>query len=334
MSNSLDRAAAFYIQSFVLPYKEITLTRQKIIPDSNIRAIRAGALPFKVFNGVRKYLLGHKERIGGKPPAYYHKSPGGELWIGKDQQPLDLSAIDGLRRELKEEDFKGLYGPRNDSIVPVAVQYSSEKGSFQFYSVQLKQYPSMGTRRDAYFAREDGYETKIRWLTIDNVLKFQSDKGHDETIPYETAKAIAATYVYTKSKQIVFNGRDAVPVNPAGNIAIPDSIAEGIVEKTGLSWFPEGAFSECTVYYNFPKRSNIDPALHRLLPSLQVFFMLGPFLHQEALWEDDITELMERSRPDIRHRTIEKVLAKRYVEDNFEEVFEDYGLLENYLLGA
>jgi hypothetical protein len=347
MSRNLDIAVGNYLRgtldhacglgsglAYHDPDDEPTVAERTVF-NSNTRMVRVGAILRRRFDGDDNYrfFLGRMEkRNSGKSPAYRLKSPGGYLRLRQcsDGKQMDLSSGEGLLRELREENFYGLHRVRVGTLFPLGVIYNNEKGVLQFFSASLVSYPEIGTRKDALFRRDDEGDIKVRWCSLEEVIRRAFGKDNsDGDIPKETAWMIAASYVFPRRSRASFSsGSVGGMAVDSRYLAVPSDVVSSIKAHSGLGWFPDDALSRCSVFYRTAEIGSVDPQVAAMIPSINLFFSVGPFLHQVSLYDEDVDKLITRKVA----RNMHYKLVRRYVKQNYERIIRE-DLLNGYLVG-
>lgn len=292
---------------------------KKIVFGTNMRMIRVGGILKNKIRGEERYLLG-REELHGEEGQHILKSTGGYLRLTKDRYPaLDKSSIEGLARELWEERFREGYSLRKDTVAPLRVVRSEEKGVLQFYSAKLRGYPGMGRHSEAVFRKLKDRDIYIRWFSVDEIIDLLHNKDPEFDIKPETSWTILLDNYFEKSSKMQF-AKDQLPglVTKRGNLHIPADARDNLIRKCSIQSLDDAVpLNKCYVYCSVPR----DPsAFHRL----RLFFMADIFLYEQDITFDELKLPRKvRKKARLSEGSATKHLA-RFIRQNYEKIlFED-----------
>ncbi len=308
---------------------------KKRVFDSNIRMVRAGCLIRKKKKGIYYYLLGRLVKDYEPPKDPKLKTAGGYLRLSEEYYNApDLSSIDGLVRELAEEGFSGKYAPVIDTIVPVGVALSHEKGVLQFYIADLRKNPAQGMKKEQVFKKRKDNSVYLRWCSVKDLVGTLGNKTPELLVQPETVEMILASHYYSRSKRVLFDKSDvSTIVKPDGNLIIPDDYRKKILDTTGLTWLEnKETLKTCKVYYSVPDMkasSDIFPKI----PCIKIFFMTDLFMIDKELVGSSLDEHITESISAMKTYSPEwaKAIIKNYVRSNYYETL-GIDLLKDYLI--
>ncbi|MBW2997660.1 hypothetical protein KY349_04945 [Candidatus Woesearchaeota archaeon] len=292
---------------------------KKIVFGTNMHMIRVGGILKNKILGEERYLLG-REELHGEEGQHILKSTGGYLRLTKDRyNVLDKSSIEGLARELWEERFREGYALRKETVTPLRVVLSEEKGVLQFYSARLKGYPGMGRHSEAVFRKLKDRDIYVRWFSVDEIIDMLHNKNPDFDIKPETSWTILLDNYFEKSSKMHFTqGQLPGIVTKKGDLQIPEKAKENLIDRCSIQSLDRIIpLKKCSVYCSVPR----DPsAFHRL----RLFFMAGIFLYeQEITFEELKLPRRMRSKTKLSGGSATKHVA-RFIKQNYEKIlFED-----------
>ncbi|MBW2963938.1 hypothetical protein KY363_00620 [Candidatus Woesearchaeota archaeon] len=330
MEKTLDSALVYYLRTAYAPPQKVSESEVNIVPGAKIRPVRVGCIFSQLVGDERRFLLGRLQEDDGTEHQYRLKTAGGYLKLKPDGSWTDRNSIEGLKRELSEEGFRGFYGPVPTSFRPVAVYSSQAKGTLQFFSGVLNNYPPMGMSGEALFRRRKDHRVSIQYCTLENVIE---SAIVDKSIPFETSRAIAASYLFAPSRRIDVNNTSAVGhATKKGNLKFEEEHCKSLVAQAGLPNLPLDALSGCRVYYSRPKlqglkRAEVDDTL-KIVPALRLFFLFGPFVREIGLHPERLYELMGKRRPPLTY--VPADVAGRFINKYFDRLVGSE-LLKPYL---
>ncbi len=302
---------------------------KKMVYDTNLRMIRVGCIIRKDFGGTYKYLLGRLEKRGQKVSKKL-KTSGGYLRLAANHhERIDRSALEGILRETAEEGFTGRYRILPESIAPLGVHLSEEKGVLQFYSAELLNYPRIGVRSEAVFKRRKDHTIYIRWCSVDELVDSMQRRSGRIEVPAETVDTIAAAHFFDKSRKVDFERASlSRSARYGSDLRIPDVLRSAIMDRAGIGGQDyERSMRFCSVHYSVPK----TPRLLAVIPYVRIFFRTDLFLRETRL---DLNEL-ETWRPlrgPGRGSVAEwaEGAVRRFVIHNYEKVLHR-DLLRDYI---
>lgn len=274
----------------------------QVFPGTSLYRIRPGLVINHVIGGLWHTLLG---RIC--PPGEVIDSSHRSKTVGGMTENRDFSIFCSLMREMREEVYSFMV--HRGSVFPLSV-IPSRKGVMPFFCGRFKNYPDIGQGRFVPVEESDGWKTYMGYMSVDSLVD-EYAKGDDAIVHPETVEAALVSYFWGRSRKVDFSDDDVsggAGVTDRGELKIPGSIRDSLIDLLGLDEDYRPDLSRCAVYLSVPTQV-------RSLPSARMLLLTDTFMYEEEfgpeMFGDDCYDSVEEEAEDV---------VKEQAGSRFEEI--------------